>query len=290
MVKLIELTPNEFKKLATLVYQKTGIHLPDSKKTLLGNRLRRRLRALKLESFGAYYNLLQVKKSYEEELPHFLSAVTTNETYFFRNSNLWKFIQEKWIPEIVESRKNKSNPSVRIWSAASSSGEEAYSAAICLREGLPNFAKWDVSIVGSDISDRVLERARGGVYGDYAVARMPKPLLSKWFAKKEDEYTLKAEVLKLVSFKFHNLRDPMTPGHFDLVFLRNVLMYFDGAMKRRVIENVSNAVAAGGYVIIGDVDPVRNDKALSSVLSMDYQGPNLYRKPLPAAVGAGKGA
>ncbi len=289
MVKLIELTPDEFKKLAKLIYEKTGIHLPDSKATLLGNRLRRRLRELKLDSFGAYYDLLRVEAKYEEELPHFLSAVTTNETYFFRNTNLWNFIQEKWIPEIVETRGKKPKRSVRIWSAASSSGEEAYTSGICLREKLPNFAKWNVSIVGSDISDRVLERARGGVYGEYAVARMPKPLLSKWFTKNEDSYTLKQDVQKLVSFQFHNLRDAMKPGDFDLVFLRNVLMYFDTEMKRQVLKNVSDAVAPGGYLVIGDVDPVRNDKELRAIVAMDYQGPNLYRKPLPVTVGAGEG-
>jgi chemotaxis protein methyltransferase CheR len=288
MVKLIELTSGEFKKLAKLIYEKTGIHLPDSKATLLGNRLRRRLRALDLDSFDAYHKLLRVKASYEEELPHFLSAVTTNETYFFRNTNLWTFIQKKWIPEIVESRRKKPKPTVRIWSAASSSGEEAYSAGICLREALPNFAMWNVSIVGSDISDRVLERARAGVYGEYAVARMPKPLLSKWFTKKDEEYALKKDVQKLVTFKFHNLRDAMTPGNFDLVFLRNVLMYFDTEMKRKVLKNVAEAVAPGGYLVIGDVDPVRNDKELSAIVAMDYQGPNLYRKPQRVAVGTGE--
>jgi len=287
-MQLVELKKSEFAKLAKFIYEKTGIHLPETKITLLANRLRKRLRALDLESYSAYYDLLQDKRSYEEELPHFLSAVTTNETYFFRNENLWKFVQEKWIPQIVESRKGKTEKSVRVWSAASSSGEEAYTTAICLREKLADFSTWNVSIVGSDISDRVLEHARAGVYGEYAVARMPKSALSKWFTKKEDQFALKDEIRQSVRFQFHNLRDPMTPGNFDLVFLRNVLMYFDTEMKKRVLENVARAVAPGGYLVIGDVDPVRNDKTLDSILGMDHDGPNLYRKPLLVPAGTRK--
>ena len=178
-MELVKLTLEEFKNIAGLVYDKTGIDLQESKITLLSNRLRKRLRELKLDTFQQYYELICNSRKYDEEMPHFLSAVTTNETYFFRNEALWKFVQGKWIPEILEKKKNNKIPSIRVWSTASSSGEEAYTTSICLREGIKNIAKWRIAIVASDISQRVLDRAGAGEYNDYSVSRMDKTLLKK---------------------------------------------------------------------------------------------------------------
>lgn len=276
-MELVKLTSAEFKKMTKLVQERTGIYIPESKKTMLSNRLRRRMRALNLDTFRAYYDLLCDPGRCEEELPHFLSAITTNETYFFRNESLWKFICETWIPGIVEA-KREGHKRVRIWSAASSSGEEAYTTAICLREQLPNVASWNVSIIGTDISSLVLDRAAAAEYKRYAVARMPKALLKKWFIQNDETYSLKPAVKELVRFQFHNLRDPFPNGKFDLVFLRNVLMYFDNDMKRRVIKNVVQSVMPEGYMIVGDVDPIRNNCKLAEVVDMEYCGPNVYRK------------
>ncbi len=278
-MELVKLTPQEFKRITALVYERTGIHLPESKLTLLSNRLRRRLRSLKLETFHAYYDLLRDPKKCRDELPHFLSAVTTNETYFFRNDNLWKFFRETWVPEMVKERKQSQTKSLRIWSAASSSGEEAYTAAICLREHLPNFASWRVTVIGSDISDRVLEQARAAQYNDYAVSKVPKPLLTKWFDAGDKIYQLKPEIRSLVSFQFHNLRDRFPGGAFDLIFLRNVLMYFDTPMKQKVLETITDALVPGGHLFVGDVDPLRNTPELNKTLRVEYVGPNLYIKP-----------
>lgn len=290
-MELTKLTDVEFKKMAMLVYDRTGIHLPESKITLLSNRIRKRLRELKLDGYMDYYKLLNDPKRCDEELPNFLSAITTNETYFFRNEHLWKFIQDTWIPEMVE-KKSKKTKTIRVWSAASSTGEEAYTMALCLREGLPNPAQWRVNVIGSDISPKVLEQAKQAIYGDYAVSKISKTLLLKWFEKKEDQYKLKQDVRKWVSFESHNLRDPFPNAHFDLVFLRNVLMYFDTPMKRKVLQNVIQAVTPGGYMVVGDVDPIRNHKELADVVKMDYSGPNLYQKPVNtsqrAAIAAGK--
>lgn len=283
---LIKLTPAEFSRVAKLIYDRTGIHLPDSKLTLLSNRLRRRVRALNLETFKDYHELLLDAARCEEELPHFLSAVTTNETYFFRNENLWKMFREKWLPGIVEKNKRKTEKSIRIWSAASSTGEEAHTAAICLREELPDFASWRIRILGTDISQRVLDSASAAKYNDYAIGKMPKACLKKWFEERDGSYCLRAEIRKMVSFKFHNLRDPLGDGNYDLVFLRNVLMYFDNAMKLRVLENVTNALAPGGHLVVGDVDPIRNTPELNKALRVEYQGPNLYQKPKAALMAA----
>ena len=278
-MELIKLTPAEFKKVATLIYDRTGIHLPDSKITLLSNRLRKRLRALSLPTFEDYYKLINDPKRCEDELPHFLSAVTTNETYFFRNEKLWTFFQQKWIPEMVAARDVAGKRTLRLWSAASSSGEEAYTAAICLRENLRNVAAWDITIVGTDISTRVLDRAKAGEYNAYAISKLPGNLLGRCFVSTGDVHALKPEVRRMVKFEFHNLRDPLSKGGFDFIFLRNVLMYFDNTMKLKVVRNAMNALAPGGYLYVGDVDPIRNVPELSRAMTLEYLGPNLYHKP-----------
>lgn len=278
-VELVKLTTAEFERLAKLVYERTGIHLPDSKLTLLSNRLRRRLRILNLNGFGDYYDLLRDPRRCEDELPHFLSAVTTNETYFFRNEALWKYFRGTWLPQLIKKKAARKLSTIRIWSAASSSGEEAYTAAICLCDDLPDRAKWNVTVIGSDISQRVLDKARSGEFNDYAVSRVAPATMQKWFTQTNDVYRLKDDVRNLVKFQFHNLRDAFPHGNFDLVFLRNVLMYFDNEMKKTVLLNVTKALAPGGHLVVGDVDPIRQTPELHQSLTLDYAGPNLYQKP-----------
>jgi chemotaxis protein methyltransferase CheR len=278
-LELLKLTASEFQRIAKVVYEKTGIHLPPEKLSMLSNRLRKRLRALNLESFEDYYKLICSKQGCEEELPHFLSAVTTNETYFFRNEQLWKFFTTDLIQHFVAT-KGKTR-SLRVWSAASSSGEEAYTAAIALREHLPDCRRWNVAIIGSDISNRVLDHARAGIYNDYAVSRMSPDQLDQWFVKQDGAYHLKDEIRKMVKFVFHNLREDLPEGRFDLIFLRNVLMYFDLEMKKRVLQVVTKALAPGGYLIVGDVDPIRTVPELSKCMTLEYKRPGAYQKPLP---------
>lgn len=281
---LQKLTESQFKDIAKLVYDKTGIHLEDRKLGLLSNRLRRRLKALNIDDFGEYYRYINSDKGFKEEEPHFLSAVTTNETYFFRNDQLWKFITDELVDHYVQAKKS-GRKSMRVWSAASSSGEEAYTCAIVLRELLPNFSTWDVKIVGSDISNNVLDKAKAAVYNDYAVSKTSPERIKKWFTEKDGAYHLKDEIKNMVEFKFHNLRDSMAKGTYDLIFLRNVLMYFDVAMKKRVIDVVTEALAPHGRLIVGDVDPIRTISELSSHMTLDYLRPGIYGKP--SITGAG---
>lgn len=275
---LQKLTEKQFREIAQLVYNKTGIHLEDRKLDLLSNRLRRRLKALSMTDFEEYYLYIKSDKGFKEEEPHFLSAVTTNETYFFRNEQLWKYISGELLDHFVQLKKD-SRKTIRVWSAASSSGEEAYTCAIVLRELLPNFSTWDVKIVGSDISSNVLNKAKAAVYNDYAVSKTTPERIKKWFNEKDDAYHLKDEIRAMVEFKFHNLRDSIGKGCFDLIFLRNVLMYFDVAMKKRVIDVVTEALAPDGRLIVGDVDPIRTISELSSHMTLDYLRPGVYGKP-----------
>ncbi len=282
-----KLTASEFKQISKLVYDRTGIFLPENKLGMLSNRLRKRLRELKLEGFSDYYKLIKDEKQCEIELPHFLSAVTTNETYFFRNEALWKFIRGTWIPELVERKRDKPAKSIRVWSAASSSGEEAFTTAICLREELKDYSKWKIKIIGSDISQRVLDKASEGLYDEYSVQKTPADSKRKWFKPVEQQYQVKDDIRKMVTFQTHNLRDAFPAGNFDLVFLRNVLMYFDTKMKLKVLDVVTNALTPSGYLVIGDVDPVRSTQELREAIKVTYRCPNIYQKaPLTERVAA----
>ncbi|MFO0973308.1 MAG: protein-glutamate O-methyltransferase CheR [Phycisphaerae bacterium] len=276
--ELLQLTPAEFERISRFVYQRTGISLGEEKVSMLSNRLRRRLRALKLGTFEEYYQLLM--SGDEEEMSHFLSAVTTNETYFFRNDKLWEYVGEQLIPALVEEKRG-SEPSLRFWSAASSTGAEAYTLAIVLRETLGAVGGRNARIVASDISEKVLSVARAGRYDAYAVSRLSPERCKSYFRHDaaNDTYELKPDVRSMVTFEFHNLRDAYRGAPFDVVFLRNVMMYFDLPMKRLVLKNVTAALRPGGYLIIGDVDPLRDGSGLRDDCDLEYVRPSVHRKP-----------
>ncbi|MDX2198894.1 MAG: protein-glutamate O-methyltransferase CheR [Phycisphaerae bacterium] len=285
MVQLSALSEEQFARFAKLVYSRAGIHLPAEKRSLLSNRLRRRMRALHLDSFDEYYDILAAASTSEEELPHFLNVVTTNETYFFRNTQLWRMFTDRLLPDFIAKHGNKSKR-LRIWSAASSSGEEAYTIALILREKLPDFHSWRVEVIGSDISRNMLERASKGIYNAYALSKTDAAIKTKWFTKDGENFRLADEVRKLVKFQFHNLRDAFPQRDFDLVLLRNVLMYFDTPMKKLAVANTAAAVAPGGYLYIGDVDPTRTSAELMGVMKLQPQTPGLYHRPAAPAASA----
>ncbi|MFQ5489683.1 MAG: CheR family methyltransferase [Phycisphaerae bacterium] len=282
---IIKLTDAEFKRFAELIYDRTGIYLEERKLSLLSNRLRKRLKALKLKTFAEYYDHVDRLSATDDEMSEFLSVVTTNETYFFRNDKLWETFKSELIPGFVRLKESKAR-SLRIWSAAASSGEEAYTAAISLLENLPDSDNWDIRIVGSDISQAVLNKAKAAVYNDYAVSKMSSGRIARWFDVQGEAFHLKPEVKKLVRFQFHNLRDKFPAGKFDLIFLRNVLMYFDTPMKLRVLEVVTAALAPGGFLIIGDVDPVSSTADLRDAMSLEKARPGMYQKPLNVGSGS----
>ncbi len=277
-VVMSQLTEDEFALFAKLVHERAGIHVSLAKRALLSNRLRRRLRRLNLGGFDEYYRKFSNAAFANEELPHFLSAVTTNETYFFRNEKLWETLSNKLVPEFIAAHSARDRR-IKVWSAASSSGEEAYSAAILLRESLHDIDKWSITVVATDISRKVLDHAQKGLYGEYALAQMSTLRRTRWFRKVDDKFQLKDEIRRMVRFTFHNLREPFAMNGFDLVLLRNVLMYFDMPMKLRAIDTACKAVAAGGYLFVGDVDPIRSTSELRDAMKLSPDRPGFYRKP-----------
>ncbi len=277
------LEQREFDLFRDFIYKECGISLAETKVALLSNRLRKRIKALKLASYDDYYHVLTGGgRAAEEEMGHFLSAVTTNETYFFRNDNLWKFVSGELLKYLEDTfPSGPAGPCWNFWSAASSSGEEAYTLAIVLREALPNYDSKKLKIIGTDISQRVLEKAQAAQYDDYSVQKMAPEIRKKYFDQEGQTglWCVKPLIKKAVEFRFHNLRDLFLGPKFHVVLLRNVMMYFDLEMKQRVLERIQEVMHPGGVLIMGDVDPMRQGGGLKDKIHLDYWKPTVYRIP-----------
>lgn len=240
------LTDAEFVRFQKLVLQVTGITLSDQKKSLIEGRLGSRLRCRKAESFSAYYQILQDPQEFDE-LQAAIDLITTNETSFFRESDHFNVLER-----FIRGLKPMTYP-FRVWSAASSSGEEAYTIAMVLSDLLGK-AEWQV--IGTDISTRVLERARVGLYPMERAATIPKDFLHRFCLKGEDRhegmFLMSRDIRERVNFQQANLCKALPKiGPFDVAFLRNVLIYFDVPQKRLVVNSVRSQLKPGGLLIVG---------------------------------------
>jgi chemotaxis protein methyltransferase CheR len=236
-----ELTQAEFRHFQELAYAKAGIRLAPSKISLAQNRLQKRLADLGMDSWHEYIAL--VREPGSPELQGCIEALTTNETFFFRHKEHWDLFIEQILKPWSSSR------TLRIWSAACSTGEEPWSAAIACREH-----RGDVrtTIEASDINQRVLAQAQAGVYGTYALQKLTEYARSRWFIAAGDErWRVCDEVRSGVTFRQHNLLDPVRGSQVDVMFLRNVLIYFDEASKRRALDQVAHRLAPGGWLFLG---------------------------------------
>ena len=263
------LSDQEFALFQKLIYKIAGISLSDAKKVMLAGRLIRRLKALDLTSFGAYYRLL-AKGNNPEELQTMVDLLTTNETYFFREAKHLDFLREHILPQ------RSSNP-FRVWSAASSSGEEAYSIAMTLAEALGD-THWE--IVGSDICTRVLEKASRGHYALDRTDGIPAGFMRKYCLKgvrsQAGTFLIVPELRQRTRFYQINLMHPVDAGigDFDVVFLRNVMIYFDPPTKAKVVHNLLPRLKRGGYLIIG------HSETLTGIVDgLTPVRPTIYRKP-----------
>ncbi len=241
-------TFNEFR---ALIFEKTGIHMRDGKQILISNRLRKRLAALHLASYEEYYQLLVSGAAGEEELHNFIDAVSTNETYFFREINHFNVLRRTVLPEIIK-RKHRA----RVWSAGCSTGEEVYTLRIVVNETLAELGQpgADVSIVGTDISTQAVARAKNGVYNERALRLVPQAAMDRYLApEKAGTRQVLPDVRSSVEFRVHNLfKDPPPGGPFDIIFCRNVMIYFNKATQTKLVDEIfSSALDPEGYLFIG---------------------------------------
>lgn len=243
------LTDAQFRKIAAIVHQDSGIILSESKRSLLMARLNRRLRVLALPDYGAYCDRLEGPDG-PEERRHLLSAITTNVTAFFREGHHFQALGQDVLPAMIAQA--RSGKRLRLWSAASSSGEEPYSIAMTLLDAFPDAANHDVLILATDIDPEMVERTRRGHFSADAVTPVAAQQIKRYLNPQGDGYDAKAEVKRIMRFGELNLHDnwPFS-GKFDVIFCRNTAIYFDGTARQRLWSRFGAVLNEGGALFIG---------------------------------------
>ncbi|HEB09813.1 MAG TPA: protein-glutamate O-methyltransferase CheR [Spirochaetales bacterium] len=240
------LSDSEFEKFSTLIYNESGIHFSSTNRTILESRLKERLRAASLEQVSTYYQLILQNR---EELRILLDSVTTNLTRFFRNAAHFAALENYVIPHFIRYKAKKNSNHLRLWCAGCSTGEEPYSLAIVLKEKLPSH--FSVEITGSDLSLKSLMTAQEGFYQETRIGGVPPNYLSKYFEKKHDGYQIKADIKSLVKFDYHNLKNDSGLRNVDLVFCRNVMIYFDAESQKAAVTRFWEVMNEHSFLFIG---------------------------------------
>jgi len=266
-----ELTTRDFRRFQALVQSEAGIFLSDQKRALLVGRLSPRLRALELASFAAYYDRVW---SDREELVRMIDALCTNETHFFREPKQFAFLEQQILPAWRAAAEGGARAKhVRVWSAGCSTGEEPFSIAMSLSWHLPD---WSIDILASDLSTKVLERAAAGIWPMERAEEIPphyrKTFMLRGRGAQEGKMAARPELASAIRFARINLNDESYPvtGRFDLVFCRNVLIYFDAPSKRRVIDRLLDRLDPAGFFFLG------HSESLNHVERVRAAGPTVY--------------
>jgi chemotaxis protein methyltransferase CheR len=265
-----EIGPAEFAFITGLLHRETGIRLATGKEALVAGRLDKRLRHLGIADYPEYVRYLRTQPPAGGEMIQLINVLTTNETFFFRERQHFDFLRDVVVPACDRGR------TLRLWSAASSTGEEAYTAAMVLSEALPD-APWE--IVGTDISSRVVDNARLGIYPITAAEKIPRPMLRKYCMRGRDEYdgtmAVNRRLRGRVSFRQDNLMGQLDHlGRFDVIFLRNVMIYFDTETKCDLVLRLQDMLNPGGYLIVS------HSESLNGIPSrLQMIEPSIYRIP-----------
>jgi chemotaxis protein methyltransferase CheR len=278
-----DLTEHEFDGLRALVRRHTGIHLNASKKALLYGRLSRRIRELGLTSFADY---LRSVREDADECKQMIDRVTTNETRFFREPTHFAYLESTLLPAWLEAAASGArSKDVRAWSAGCSTGEEPYSLAMTLHDRLPANDGWSVEVLASDISTRVLETADQATWPIERAGEIPELLLKRHMLQgvgsQAGKMRASPELRRAVRVERLNLIDEQysVRGPFDVIFCRNVLIYFDQALKRRVVERLSEHLAPGGHLFVGHAESIHEMPALSCVWPTVYARRDKHESP-----------
>ena len=240
------LSDSDFNKIKTLIYDKSGIHFSENNRSILESRLYERLKSSGFETITEYYDLI-IKQ--EEEMKILLDSVTTNLTRFFRNKAHMQAFEYYIIPELVEYKRKTGNKTFTFWSAGCSTGEEAYTIAMLFSEFLPSDFEW--KITASDLSLKSLMTAKTGFYPETRMNGIPDKYLSKYFEKTSDGYQVIDRIKSKIKFDYHNLKFDSGQSNLDIIFCRNVLIYFDEAAQKNVIDRFWNSMNKHSYLVIG---------------------------------------
>ena len=248
------MTDADFEFVRDTVYKTCGIVLGEHKKQMVYSRLARRIRALGLSSHREYINYLESHK--EKEFSEFINALTTNLTSFFREQHHFDFLKSTVIPELCQIHQRDRR--IRFWSAGCSSGEEPYSIMMTMMSNM-SLTNWDFKLLATDLDSNVLSRAAGGVYGEHHLEGVQTLIKDRYFDRIDaEDYQVKPELKQFISFKRLNLLQPKWPmkGPFDVIFCRNVLIYFDQETKDTLFKRYADMLRPGGYLFIGHSESV----------------------------------
>lgn len=251
------ITDEEFRVFRALVLKEAGIFLSEAKRQLVASRLAKRLRHFGFTTFSQYYHYLKTQDPQGEERLRMVNCITTNKTDFFREGHHFEFLRDQVFPELRERALQGGPRRLRIWSAACSSGEEPYTIALTIREKFPSHSGWDIKILASDIDTDMLQRAERGIYDKERLAGVPEPLQRKYFLRGKGQWEgsvrIRPELRELITFRRINFMDPSWPIHtrFDVIFCRNVIIYFDRETQRRLFERLRGYLHEDGYLMVG---------------------------------------
>jgi chemotaxis protein methyltransferase CheR len=273
----LALKDSEFQRFSRYVYDKCGINLHGGKKELLKARLGKILRQRNFRSFRAYYDQVVNDKS-GYELTLLLNSISTNLTYFFRESEHFDFLRARALPELIETKASSRDNSLRLWSAGCSSGEEAYSIAMAVSEAVYGMKKWQIEIYATDLSTKVLATANAGIYEEEKVHNIPFDLKRRYFQKGSNKwkgyFRVKKGIRDMISFKRLNFMEKfLFKDPFDVVFCRNVMIYFDNPTKEGLIKKLSQCLSNGGYLLVGHSESLTGVKH-----QLKYIQPSIYKK------------
>jgi chemotaxis protein methyltransferase CheR len=272
------LSERHFRSIAELVETEVGIKLPAAKRLMLEGRLLKRVRVLNYSDVNEYVDRLFDHENFEVELVHLIDCVTTNKTDFFREPTHFDFMREVAVPEILRRRGRGTRP-LKIWSAACSTGMEAYTVAIVLDDLVTSGASFQFSVLGTDISTAVLKLAETGIYTAEMISPVPAELARRYFLSSRDpsrdEVRVVQRLRRSTNFMRMNLMDPSYPvdRDVDIIFCRNVLIYFDRPTQQKVVEQLCSHLRPGGYFIVGHSESmIHND----SIVLQQIQ-PTIFR-------------
>ena len=253
-----KLTQSQFQTLSKFIYDELGIKLPDMKKVMLESRLQRRLRELGMNNFKDYIDFVFSKEGRQNEMVHMFDVVTTNKTDFFRENNHFEYMNQFILKEVAQKNTNF----VNIWSAGCSSGEEPYTLTIVLSEAIEKGLISDFKILATDISTRILKMAKDAIYPLNRIEEIPLHLKKKYFLKSKDPVNRTARVIpelrNKITFERLNFMDDVYNINqtFDIVFCRNVIIYFDHQTQERVIGKLCSKLKTGGYLFLGHSESI----------------------------------
>jgi chemotaxis protein methyltransferase CheR len=267
----VQFSEAEMRLLQALIYQECGMYFDARRTHFLQDRLQRRLRECRMDSFYSYYRLL-ISDNGKQELSQLLENLTVNETSFFRNKAQLELFHKHILDELIRKKQAAQDHYVRIWSAGCSTGQEAYTIAMLVADALayhqlrmPHSEEttwpkplvpppWTVEIPASDINYSVLRAGQEGIYSENQMSSVDYNFRLRYFDKVGSRYAVKKAVKELVHFDFHNLKTEFLPQRNDIIFCRNVMMYFDEAEQRRLVEKFHRCLAPGGYLLVGHAE------------------------------------